>query len=345
MTDRSDALTEAVQNARTAGQRVLIMGSGSKRFLTRADTDPGDRILSTEEHTGIEDYRKDELVVTVRSGTPLRTLRQVLGREGQMLAFEPPEFQGLGTVGGAVAAGLPGPGRPWRGSVRDSVLGVEMINGYGERLVFGGQVMKNVAGFDVSRLQSGAFGIFGVLLRVSLKVIPVPQTERSCVLALDREAAHQWMIRMSALPVPITAACWLDGQLHVRLSGAEPAVVRAARHVGGEQSADDGFWTALRDQTLPFFRSIGVACRYVPPAAALLDTDELIDWNGARRWTQRSPDQVPAGYRRFGPGYARDRCRDAGGNRAVAEYQHRLKQAFDPDSLFNAELTDADVAA
>ncbi|MGE0622973.1 MAG: glycolate oxidase subunit GlcE [Pseudomonadales bacterium] len=342
MADRSDALTEAVQSARAAGQRVSILGSGSKGFLTSTDADTGSRILSTSEHEGIEDYRPDELVVTVRTGTALRTLRQSLAREGQMLAFEPPEYRGLGTVGGAVAAGLAGPGRPWRGAVRDAVLGITLINGLGERLTFGGQVMKNVAGFDVSRLQAGAFGIFGVLLRVSLRVIPLPQAERTCVLELDRAAGHAWMVRMAALPLPITAACWLDGRLHVRLSGAEAAVQRAAGHIGGDTSADTGFWAALRDQSLPFFREGDLACRYVAPATPLAKADALIDWNGAWRWARA---EGPDGFRPFGSGFARHRCRDAGGNAVLAKYQQRLKLAFDPDNLFNAELTNADVAA
>lgn len=345
MTDRRDVLTAAVRSARADRQRVLILGSGSKRFLTCSDADPASRLLSTEEHTGIVDYRPNELVVTARSGTPLKTLRQVLAREGQMLAFEPPEFQGLGTIGGAVAAGLAGPGRPWRGSVRDAVLGVEMINGLGEHLVFGGQVMKNVAGFDVARLQAGAFGTLGLLLEISLKVVPLPQAERTCVLALDRLAAHEWMIRMSALPMPITGACWLDGQLHVRLSGAEPAVMEAARLVGGERAGGDGVWSALRDHTLPFFRAGGTACRHVAPAAALTEADQLIDWNGARRWTRLDGDLSAAFFQPFADGFARYRCRDAGGNRLIAGYQGRLKQAFDPDNLFNTELTDADVTA
>lgn len=344
MSDRSDILLEAIRRARADGQRMLISGSGSKRFLTRGAVEADGRMLSTEEHSGIEDYRADELVVTVRSGTPLNELRQTLAREGQMLAFEPPEFHGLGTIGGAVAAGLSGPGRPWRGAVRDSVLGVEMINGLGERLRFGGQVMKNVAGFDVSRLQAGAFGMFGVLLSVSLKVMPIPHAEQTCVLALDRKEAHARMILLGGQPLPVTGAAWWDGQLLVRLSGAESAVMNAARHLGGERSGDGSAWAALRDQTLPVFRD-GAACRQAPPAAPVAEHDRLIEWNGARRWARLEAAGPQSDYRPFGAGYARFRCRDAGGDRVLASYQQRLKQAFDPDNLFNGELTDADVAA
>jgi len=344
VTDRSDILVEAVRSARAAGQRVQILGSGSKGFLASADPDPGSRILSTGEHEGIEDYRPDELVVTVRSGTPLKTLRQTLARQGQMLGFEPPEYQGLGTIGGAVASGLSGPGRPWRGAVRDAVLGVTLVNGLGERVAFGGQVMKNVAGFDVARLQTGAFGMFGVLLGISLRVIPLPPAERTCVLELDQAGAHAWMVRMAALPLPVTASCWFEGRLHVRLSGAEAAVRRAAGLVGGEAS-DPAFWTALRDQTLPWFREDGLACRYVPSAMPVMAADELIDWNGAWRWARLKGEGPADGFRPFGPGFARFRCRDAGGNRVLAGFQQRLKRAFDPDGLFNPELTDADIAA
>ena len=173
--DLSEAFLQAVANARADGQRLSIVGSGSKSALTGDANSAEARLLSTVEHRGIVDYRPDELVVTVRTGTPLRELNQTLAREGQMLGCEPPEFRGLGTVGGVVAAGLAGPGRVWRGGVRDTVLGVEMINGQAERLRFGGQVMKNVAGFDISRLQAGAFGMLGLLLEVSLKVLPQPQ--------------------------------------------------------------------------------------------------------------------------------------------------------------------------
>jgi glycolate oxidase FAD binding subunit len=151
------------------------------------------------------------------------------------------------------------------------------------------------------------------------------------------------MLRWALNPNPITATAWLDGVLWVRLSGAEAAVNQAAAALGGESQPDNGFWPALRDHSLPFFRGGAVACRSLPPATPLDADDGLLEWNGARRWTLADGDV--AGYRVFGEGYGRYRCRDGGGDAAVADYQARIKAAFDPDSLFNPELTDADVAA
>ena len=341
--DLSEAFLQAVANARADGQRLSIVGSGSKSALTGDANSAEARLLSTVEHRGIVDYRPDELVVTVRTGTPLRELNQTLAREGQMLGCEPPEFRGLGTVGGAVAAGLAGPGRVWRGGVRDSVLGVEMINGQAERLRFGGQVMKNVAGFDISRLQAGAFGMLGLLLEVSLKVLPQPQTEQTLCLELSADEAHEKMLKWALAPHPITATAWLDGVLRVRLSGAEAAVNQTAAEFGGELQPDNDFWPALRDHSLPFFRTGAISCRYLPPAAPLLAEDGLVEWNGARRWS--TAEAVADGYRIFAEGYGRYRCRDGGGDAVLADYQARIKTAFDPDNLFNPELTDADLAA
>jgi glycolate oxidase FAD binding subunit len=279
----------------------------------------------------------------VRTGTSLRELSQTLAQEGQMLGFEPPEFRGLGTVGGAVASGLAGPGRPSRGGVRDAVLGVQMINGLGERLRFGGQVMKNVAGFDVSRLQVGAFGMLGLLLEVSLKVLPRPQAEATLRLELGVVEAHERMRAWARQPHPITATAWLENGLWVRLSGAESAVNQTAELLGGERQPDNGFWPALRDHGLPLFRQAPLRCRLLPPAADVLDADDLIEWQGARRWSVSGGE---AGvFRSFGADYARHRCRAGGGDERIAGYQAKLKAAFDPDSLFNPELTDADVAA
>ena len=344
MKDSSDSLLDAVLSAREQGHSVAITGSGSKTILAQTRSrDSRDRLLSTVEHTGIVDYRPAELVVTVRAGTPLKELAQTLAREGQMLGFEPPEFRGLGTVGGTVATGLAGAGRPWRGSVRDLGPGVGMINGLGERLSFGGQVMKNVAGFDVSRLQVAAYGMFGLLLDVSLKVLPIPHAEQTRRLQADPARAHALMLEWAAQPHPLTASAYINGALWLRLSGAETAVRQAGEQLGGELQPDNGFWQQLRDHSLPLFRNGPVACRHVPPAMPLAAADELLEWNAARRWS--SDADAGDGYRPFAEDYARYRCRDAGGNPLIARYQARLKRAFDPDNLFNRELTDADVPA
>lgn len=346
--DRTEALLDAVKSARGDAREVTIGGTGSKSFLTRtADSDIRGRLLTTVEHSGIVDYQPGELVVTARSGTPLKELRATLAREGQVLAFEPPEFKGLGTIGGAVACGLAGPGRPWRGGVRDAVLGVVMINGLGQRLSFGGQVMKNVAGFDVSRLQAGAYGIFGLLLEVSLRVMPAPAAEHTRILEAEPVEALARMRRWSRLPLPITATAYETGQLRVRLSGAETAIEDAGRRIGGDLEGGGNYWSELRDHAGGFFKAGpdagGVACRHVAPAAPHVQGDVLVEWNGSRRWSlvnMASEGSVP-----FGPGYAAALCRYAGGNENVAEYQRRLKAAFDPDGLFNPEICRADVAS
>lgn len=343
MKDVSGEFVDAVRSARAEGRAVAIAGSGSKAFLaaTSAENREG-RLLSTEEHSGVVDYRPDELVVTVRSGTPLKLLKQTLAREGQMLPFDPPEFQGLGTIGGAVASGLAGPGRPWRGAVRDAVLGVRMINGLGETLTFGGQVMKNVAGFDVARLQAGAFGSLGVLLEVSLRLLPLPQLERTLRLPLEAGAALERLRTWARTALPLSASAITADGLYLRLSGSEPAVLEAAATIGGEPD-DDGFWGSVRDLKLPILRDATLACAQLPPATVFDDGDLLVEWSGARRW--RPAAEAAAPYVPFGTDYARNRCFAANGDAALAAFQARLKAAFDPDHLLNPELTRADLAA
>ena len=345
--DLSDALLDAIAGARADRIAVAIAGSGSKAFLARVpDVEPQGRLLSTVEHCGIIDYRPDELVVRVRCGTPIRSLQQALAKEGQMLAFEPPEFRGLGTIGGAVASGLAGPGRPWRGGVRDALLGVVMINGLGQRLVFGGQVMKNVAGFDVSRLQAGAFGAFGLLLEVSLRVLPVPAFEETRLLEVDFAEALGLMRRWARTPLPVSATSLENGQLRIRLSGAEPAVLTAGKLLGGEVLRDADYWSRVRDHKLDFFRQGNiVGVRQLAPATPLDAADGLVEWSGARRWRHVDAASSVAGLIPFDAGYAHTLCHQAGGDPLLGSYQRKLKAAFDPDNLFNPEICHADVTA
>lgn len=344
--DHTEALLDAVRRAVRERQPVLVTGNGSKSFLLPQGTRGPAALLSVSEHEGIVDYRPDELVVTVRAGTALQALEQTLARNGQMLPFEPPAFRGSGTIGGAVAAGLSGPGRPWRGSVRDAVLGVKLLNGLGDLLNFGGRVVKNVAGYDVSRLQTGAFGTLGVLLEVSLRVVPRPAVEQTRTLQLSPADAVSTMRAWSQLPLPLSGMCHIDGMLHVRLSGSEPAVLTAAGRLGGERGQDT-FWRHLRDQELDFFRREGILlvqhpAPALPPPAGW---QGLIDWAGGRRWHYGQPGERAApGTLAFGSGYARGVCQ-ALAVPLVGEYQRRLRAAFDPHGLFNPELGDADVAA
>lgn len=348
--DDADLLLDAVAAARSRGEPVCIAGSGSKAFLAvGADRGPrafAGQLLSTLDHRGVIDYRPEELVITVRSGTPLRQVEGVLAESGQYLPFEPPRIRGGGTIGGAVAAGLSGPGRPWRGAVRDAVLGVELVNGLAQRLRFGGQVMKNVAGYDLSRLQAGAFGTLGLLLSVSLKVLPCPAAERTLAFALDPATALARCRTWARTAYPISAACYHDGVLRIRLSGAAAAIAWAAAELGGDRDPGDDFWNAVRDQTLPFFRSGSALWRAsLPPAAPTPLKDCLFNWGGAERWWHAPDDaaeieRLAAGVAAAG-GSARpfDGYFGCFGDSGLAgQYGAGLKAAFDPDGLLNPHL-------
>ena len=248
-----DSLIDRVRAARADKTPLAITGGGTKAFYggpvrgTPLDVRP---------LAGISSYEPSELVVTVRAGTPLATLEAALAEQGQCLPFEPPRFGAASTVGGMVAAGLAGPARAAVGGVRDYVLGATLLNGKAEILSFGGQVMKNVAGYDVSRLLAGSLGVLGVLCEVSLKVLPVPVASATLRFELDQAAALKQLNTWGGQPLPVNASAWWDGMLVLRLSGAAAAVQSARRRLGGEPVDDAlaaGFWQGLRDQTDEFF--------------------------------------------------------------------------------------------
>ncbi len=352
--DISQSLAEAVRAAAAAGRSLAIRGGGSKDFYGReAAGEP----LEVGGHRGIVSYEPTELVVTARGGTPLAELEAALAARGQMLGCEPPRF-GPGTVGGMVAAGLSGPRRPYAGSVRDFVLGAKLLNGKGEVLRFGGQVMKNVAGYDVSRLQAGALGAFGVLLELSLKVLPVPQAELTLVQPRPLLEAVEVFNRWAGQPLPLSATAWVDGRACIRLSGAAAAVRVAAETLGGERldgEAAGAFWAGLREQTDAFFDGLAPLWRLsLPPAAqqpALPGGTWLLEWGGAQRWWrgEAAPETVFAAARAAGGHAACFR----GGGRAGEVFQplapalmrvHReLKRAFDPQRVFNPGRLYADL--
>lgn len=249
--DDTQRLRESVAAAVAKRQPLAVCGRGSKTFLGPV---VAGNMLGTAEHCGGVDYRPDELVITARAGTPLAHIKRLLATQSQMLPFDPPLFRGEGSLGGAVAAGLSGPQRPWFGSVRDAVLGVRLINGQAEVLTFGGQVMKNVAGYDVARLMTGAFGTLGVLLQVSIKVLPQPQREITLVFDLDRDDALARVVAWGRQSIPLSATCHVDNTLHVRLSGTEQGISSAARALGGTVLPHAAtFWDTLRDHAQPFF--------------------------------------------------------------------------------------------
>ena len=351
--DQSERLHEAVRRACADAQPLLVAGSGSKRFLLDALVSDGAALLSVAEHVGVVDYRPDELVVTVRTGTPLHDLQGLLDANQQLLPFDPPRFEGGGTIGGAIASGLAGPARPWRGSVRDCLLGVELVNGVGERLRFGGQVMKNVAGYDVSRLQSGAFGSLGVLLTVSLRLLPKPAVERTCALELDAPTALARMRQWARQPLPLTGVGYQAGVLWARLAGSEPAVAAALAELGGEPVADGAsWWDDLRDHTLPVFKGDAPLLRViVPPSAPAPLEGSVVEWAGGLRWFaaedaahgQRLAAEAEAhgGYA-FGFDGRYARVEHSVMAEALRIQQRRIKHAFDPQDLFNRGLVEMD---
>ncbi len=283
---------ERIADACSTGTAIQLRGGGSKAFYGQR---PEGEVLDTRSYNGIVNYEPTELVVTVRAGTPLAELEATLAQQQQMLAFEPPHF-GPATVGGCVAAGLSGPRRARAGSLRDFVLGAQLLDGNGKLLSFGGQVMKNVAGYDVSRLLAGSLGTLGIITEVSLKVLPVPQSEQTRVFSLQQEKVLEVMRQWAGKPLPISGTAWHDGRLHVRLSGAGSAVEAAAVKLGGESLSPETaqqYWQQLREQETAFFRAGSAPLwRVALPATApplaldtlLDDSNTLLEWNGTQRW-------------------------------------------------------------
>lgn len=285
-----DDFQDRLRAAHAAGTPLVIRGGGSKAFYGNAGS--GDE-LDTRALTGIVDYQPKELVLTARAGTPLAEIEAALAAQNQMLAFEPPHFGGGATLGGSIAAGLSGPRRAYAGAARDFVLGVRILDGTGQALKFGGQVIKNVAGYDVSRLMVGALGTLGLLTEVSLKVLPRPAAERTLQFELDEASAIERMNRWAGQALPLSATSWHAGLLAVRLSGATSAVDAARAKLGGEVAHDpEAFWRRLRDHTTPFFESslahVGsrkwrLAVKSTAPPLDLAPA-QWIEWGGAVRW-------------------------------------------------------------
>ncbi len=340
--DLSALLQQTVLDAVTNKAALCITAGNSKSFYGRKTTG---QVLDIKRHQGIIDYQPTELVIRARTGTRLQEIEHVLAGEGQMLAFEPPHFSEQATLGGTVACGLSGPRRMFTGSVRDFVLGCTLLNGKGEILRFGGDVIKNVAGFDVPRLMVGALGTLGVLLEVSLKVLPLPETERSCRFALTASEALARMPAFSTGTLPVSGLCYDGHYLIVRLSGFEKAVSHAASHLGGEQ-CPISFWSDLREQRLPFFQGPGDLWRIsVPPATPVLDLpgNWFYDWGGALRWlkTDAPAEQIFAAARQAHGHVTLFRGTKRSGDifqplpKALMGLHQRIKQAFDPAAVFN----------
>ncbi len=337
---------DAIRAAAASGRRLRIRGGGTKDFYGQA---LDGEILDTRAYSGVVAYDPTELVITVRGGTPLAEVEAVLAAKGQMLAFEPPHFGPAATIGGAVAAGLSGPRRAAAGGVRDFVLGVRVLDGRGQDLAFGGRVMKNVAGYDVSRAMAGALGTLGVILEVSLKVLPRPVAEATLKFAMAPDEAIEAMNRWAGKPLPISATAHAEGNLRVRLSGASAAVAAACATLGGERASDGGaalFWSSIREQTNRWFAGDEPLWRLALPSATPplgLEGRELVEWGGAERWlrSRAGAPAIRAAAVRAG-GHAtlfRGGDKTAGVFHplapAIATIHRRLKTEFDPHGVLN----------
>ena len=327
---------------------LFIAGSGSKSFYGRGTQ--GDTLDATA-YNGIVSYEPTELVLTARAGTPLTEIESVLAERRQMLAFEPPLLGAGATLGGCIAAGLSGPRRAYAGAVRDYVLGTQIIDGKGDVLKFGGQVMKNVAGYDVSRLMVGSLGTLGLLLDVSLKVLPLPVEELSLRFDMTEQEAIDAMNRWAAQPLSLSATCYHDGVLTVRLSGAAAAVRSVRTKLGGEIVADaEPFWHSVREQQHAFFRAdnnkaYALWRLSLPSNAPMLNVPgrQLIEWGGALRWLVsdisavniRQIATVLGGQATLYRSTQPDAEPFHPLSPTLLQVHQRLKQSFDPHGIFN----------
>jgi glycolate oxidase FAD binding subunit len=336
-------LCERIRDHAARKAPLAVRGGGTKDFYGHGRVG---EVLDMAPYAGIVAYEPKELVVTVRAGTRLAELEAALVGERQMLAFEPPHFGESATIGGAVAAGLSGPRRPYAGSLRDFVLGTRVVNGKGEDLAFGGRVIKNVAGYDVSRLMAGALGTLGVITEISFKVLPRPACEATLVFELGEARATEQANRWAGQPLPLSATAWHDGKLRARLSGAASAVAAARTKMGGEEIDAGDYWRELREQRLAFFAPGRALWRLsVPQTAAPLAPShaQLIEWGGGVRWISAEADAASL----------RSEVELAGGHAtlfrggdkslgvfhplqpAVMKIHRRLKAAFDPAGILN----------
>ena len=338
----SETLQHRIREAAQRRVALRLRGGGTKDFYGNALRG---EVLDTRGHAGIVDYEPTELVVTAKCGTRLADLEARLAQNHQMLAFEPPHFGADATVGGCVAAGLSGPRRASAGALRDFVLGVKLIDGRGQLLRFGGQVMKNVAGYDVSRLMAGSLGTLGLIAEVSLKLAPLPSAETTLRLEVPHARALELMNRWAGQPLPISATAWHDGQLSVRLSGSAAGVRAATATIGGE-TVDGAFWRNLREQTEGFFAGDEPLWRLSVPSTSsplALEGRQLIEWHGGLRWLKSamSASAVRDAVRRVQGHATLFRAADKSAGcfaplEPVLERLHRhLKAAFDPAGIFN----------
>lgn len=337
---------ELIQRAGVAKEPLSIQGSGSKQFYGGA---PSGAVLATADYVGVIDYDPKELVITARAGTTLTEIEVLLLESGQMLAFEPPHFGFNATLGGCVAVGLSGPRRAYAGAVRDFVLGIRMLDGRGDDLKFGGTVIKNVAGYDVSRLMAGACGTLGVLLDISLRVNPVPAMELTLAFEMNERQALQEFNLWASKGLSLSASCFYEDRAYVRLSGAVSAVVQGRHQLGGEEVAEGAqFWRRVREQTHDFFQLQDQETLWrlsLPPTTppVKLPGRQLIEWGGGLRWLANTlaADEVRSEAQALGGSAVAFR----GSHKPLVAFHplspgilalhQRLKEVFDPNHVFN----------
>ncbi|MBX3652071.1 MAG: glycolate oxidase subunit GlcE [Burkholderiales bacterium] len=336
----ADTIRAAAENRRP----LRICGGGSKSFYGNPATGEDFGVTG---YRGIVDYEPTELVITARAGTPLAEIESTMREQGQMLGFEPPHFDGGATLGGCIAAGLSGPRRAAAGAARDFVLGLRLLDGRGTDLRFGGQVMKNVAGYDMSRLVTGSLGTLGLILEVSLKALPLPPAELTLACEMPRGEAIEMMNALAGQPLPVTATCHVEKRLYLRLAGAETAVKAAAKKIGGETMPNAAeFWRNVRDHRDLFFSGDGPVWRLSLTSTAPeidLPGHQLVEWGGALRWlkTDAGAESVRKAAHKAG-GHAtlfRRGRHDTGAfhplPEALMQLHRRVKQAMDPAGIFN----------
>jgi len=342
--DQTEAIQQSVTQAIDSRTPLQIVAGASKSFYGRI---PQGQELSIARHQGIVNYHPSELVITARTGTLLSDIEATLAEQGQMLAFEPPYFSPSATIGGAIACGFSGARRPFTGSVRDFVLGCKIINGKAEVLSFGGEVMKNVAGYDVSRLMVGALGTLGVLLEVSLKVLPKPAVEITRLFELNTTDALAKMQALSQQSFPLSGLNY-DGQtLALRLSGTEKTLQQAGKNIGGDELKDAAlFWRQCIEQQHDFFKTATDLWRFSVPASTpeiALSGDWFYEWGGAQRWLKTTePKQTIFSMAETLEGHAslfRTQHRSSELFQPLPSVLKKLngniKMAFDPLGLFN----------
>jgi glycolate oxidase FAD binding subunit len=367
--DDASRLIEQVKQAYENKTPISIEGNGTKRHLGHS-INSEHAIVSTREHSGILNYEPVELVMTARTGTTLAEIDAVLGANQQTLACDPARFNGQATIGGSLATNQAGPSRPWTGSLRDHVLGVNLINGKGEYLRFGGKVMKNVAGYDVSRLQAGAMGTLGLMTEISFKVMPFANASMTVRLVLSQAQAIKTMNDLAGQPTPLSAASWVGDYLYLQFSGAQTAVNKIVETFTGEHNNTEilspeqasNFWAKLRDQKLDFFDNLNSeeslwrfsinSCAWDDFSQSIDSSAWLADWGGALRWLKGDFDQQKLSQWALRHGgevtlFAKNKSQQedafAGAgqitlpsmNPVIQRIQSNIKNSFDPHHILN----------